>query len=97
MTLSLMGLVLLMSAAAVALVGAISFVGLFVPHAIHFISSKDYRYRLPMTALAGGTVMIWFDLLSRSLRPPSETPLGTIVSLVGIPAFLWLLRKEKHL
>lgn len=90
-------LALILSASSVALVGSLSFVGLIIPHFIKQFVPQNYKKILPLTVLTGATFLVWADLLSRLIAAPYETPLTAIVSLVGLPCFLWLLRKEKHL
>ncbi|MGQ7365043.1 FecCD family ABC transporter permease [Streptococcus suis] len=97
MTLILLGIVLLLSAAAVALVGSLSFVGLIIPHFIRMFTGKNYKMLLPLTAFAGASFLIWVDLVCRSINPPAETPISAVISIIGLPCFLWLIRKEKHL
>lgn len=97
MTLVLLGIVLLLSAAAVALVGSLSFVGLIIPHFIRMFTGKNYKMLLPLTAFAGASFLIWVDLVCRSINPPAETPISAVISIIGLPCFLWLIRKEKHL
>ncbi|WDN57972.1 FecCD family ABC transporter permease [Streptococcus parasuis] len=97
MTLVLLGIVLLLSAAAVALVGSLSFVGLIIPHFIRMFTGKNYKLLLPLTAFAGAGFLIWVDLVCRSINPPAETPISAVISIIGLPCFLWLIRKEKHL
>ena len=96
-TISLLGIVVALSAAAVALVGSLAFVGLIIPHCIKICVGKDYRVILPLTAFAGSTFMLWVDLISRTINPPAETPLSAIISIVGLPCFLWLMRKGENL
>ncbi|HFU3713876.1 TPA: FecCD family ABC transporter permease [Streptococcus suis] len=97
MTMVLLGIVLLLSAAAVALVGSLSFVGLIIPHFIRMFTGKNYKLLLPLTAFAGAGFLIWVDLVCRSINPPAETPISAVISIIGLPCFLWLIRKEKHL
>lgn len=97
MTLVLLGIVLLLSAASVALVGSLSFVGLIIPHFIRMFTGKNYKLLLPLTAFAGASFLIWVDLVCRSINPPAETPISAVISIIGLPCFLWLIRKEKHL
>lgn len=96
-SLSLFGVILLLSAAAVALVGSLAFVGLIIPHLLRMLLPRDYRLLLPLTALAGAGFMVWVDLICRTLNPPYETPLNALISIIGFPWFLWLIRKGKHL
>lgn len=93
----LLSIVLILSAAAVALVGSLAFVGLIIPHFIKIFVARDYRIILPLTAFAGSTFMLWVDLLCRTINPPAETPLSAIISIVGLPCFLWLVRKGENL
>lgn len=97
MTMVLLGIVLLLSAAAVSLVGSLSFVGLIIPHFIRMFTGKNYKMLLPLTAFAGASFLIWVDLVCRSINPPAETPISAVISIIGLPCFLWLIRKEKHL
>ena len=92
MTMVLLGIVLLLSAAAVALVGSLSFVGLIIPHFIRMFTGKNYRILLPLTAFAGASFLIWVDLICRSINPPVETPMSAVISIIGLPRFLWLIR-----
>ncbi len=87
--------VLLLSAGAVSLVGAIAFVGLIIPHAVAWLIKKDYRQLLPLTALAGAVFLIWVDLVCRIIQAPKETPISAVISLIGLPCFLWLVRRER--
>ena len=87
--------VLLLSAAAVSLVGAIAFVGLIIPHVVAWLIKKDYRQLLPLTALAGAVFLIWVDLVCRIIQAPKETPISAVISLLGLPCFLWLVRRGR--
>lgn len=97
MTACFLGIVLSLSAGAVALVGSIAFIGLIIPHFIRQLVATDYRLILPLTAFAGATFLIWVDLISRIINAPYETPIGAVISIIGLPCFLWLIRKGKQL
>ncbi|HEM3635537.1 TPA: iron ABC transporter permease [Streptococcus suis] len=97
MTFILLGIVLLLSASAVALVGSLSFIGLIIPHFIRMFTGKNYRLLLPLTAFAGASFLVWVDLICRSINPPVETPISAVISIIGLPCFLWLIRKGKYL
>lgn len=97
MTVLLLGVVLLLSASAVAIVGSISFIGLIIPHTIKLLIKGKYRLSLPMTAFMGATFMLWVDIVCRTINPPYETPLNAIISLVGLPCFLILMKRGQQL
>ena len=77
---------------AVAIGGAIGFVGLVVPHVMRMIVGPDHKHLLPLTALAGACLLLLADLLARSLVAPSELPVGVITAFIGAPLFIALLR-----
>lgn len=85
--------VLLLAGTAVALVGAISFVGLIVPHFLRRLVGDNYRKLVPLSIVGGALLVIWADFLARIINPPFETPFGILIAVIGIPFFLLLSRK----
>ena len=81
--------------AAVAVSGIIGFVGLLVPHLVRLLWRSDFRYLLPLSALAGAALLVLADLVSRVVVAPSELPVGAFTALLGVPFFLSLLRKAR--
>lgn len=81
----------LLAAAAVAVSGAIGFVGLVVPHAVRLLWGSDHRRLLPASALAGATFLVLADTAARNVIPPAELPVGVVTALVGVPWFLAIL------
>ena len=84
----------LATGAAVSVSGIIGFVGLLVPHGVRMIWRHDYRVLLPLSALAGGTLLVLADAFSRSIMAPGELPIGALTALLGVPFFLVLLRRS---
>lgn len=82
----------LLAGAAVATAGLISFVGLIVPHIARLLVGSDHKYLLPASALLGCTLVTVCDTVGRLILPPGEIPVGIILSLIGAPFFLWLIR-----
>ncbi|RTR25415.1 FecCD family ABC transporter permease [Deinococcus radiophilus] len=82
----------LATAAAVAYTGVIGFVGLIVPHTVRLIWGPSHRVLLPVSALAGGLLLVLADLLART-TPLSQV--GIVTTLLGGPFFLYLLRRVK--
>lgn len=85
----------LATASAVAMAGAIGFVGLVVPHALRLLFGNDQRLLLPASVLAGGAALALADLLARSIAAPVQLPVGVITALVGVPVFLALLARSR--
>lgn len=83
----------IMVATATAFTGVIAFVGLVVPHVMRLWTGGDVR-RLVITSALGGAILLGLaDLTSRVLMAPAELPIGIVTSVVGVPVFLWLLRR----
>ncbi|HEY7269425.1 MAG TPA: iron ABC transporter permease [Dehalococcoidia bacterium] len=85
----------LAAAAAVAVAGIIGFVGLVAPHAVRLVVGPDYRRLLPLVAVVGAAFLIVADLCARTVLSPGELPVGVVTSIVGVPFFLWLLRRQR--
>jgi iron complex transport system permease protein len=82
----------LLAAATVSAAGLVGFVGLVVPHLARAAGARTHRGVLAAAALAGATLVVAADLAARTVRSPSELPLGAVTALVGVPFFLWRLR-----
>lgn len=82
--------VLILTGSSVAIVGPIGFVGLVVPHAVKFMIGVDYRKVIPFSIFAGAFLVVVADIVSRSINPPFETPIGAITALIGVPFFIYL-------
>lgn len=81
----------ILTAAAVAVAGAIGFVGLIVPHLVRRLGASDHRLLLPVAALAGGSLLLLADSAARTLIRPMQLPVGVLTALIGVPLFLYLL------
>ena len=94
MRLFLVVVMALMVGPLVGFTGAISFVGLLVPQLLRRWRGSDHQALLPLTAVVGAIAVLGADLLSRVLVAPAELPIGVVISLIGAPLFLWLLRRS---
>ncbi|OAT47203.1 permease component of an ABC superfamily vitamin B12 transporter [Proteus hauseri ATCC 700826] len=79
----------------VALAGAISFVGLIVPHLLRLCGITHYKTLLPACAITGGGLLVLADLLSRLILNGAEVPIGVVTATIGAPLFIWLLATRK--
>jgi iron complex transport system permease protein len=84
----------LAAAASVAMAGVIGFVGLVVPHVVRILWGADHRFLLPASVLLGATFLVLADTLARTVAAPTELPIGVVTAFVGVPFFLWLLRRR---
>ncbi|MEF2967074.1 iron ABC transporter permease [Paenibacillus sp. M1] len=87
--------VLILAGSAVSLVGAVGFVGLLIPHVARFLVGVDYRWVVPSSAVLGSLLMVFADILARTVNPPQEVPIGALIAVIGVPFFLYLALKQK--
>ena len=81
-------------ATVVSFTGLIGFVGLIIPHIARLLVGPDHRIMLPIAAFLGAVFLILCDILARILLAPTEIPIGAITAIVGVPLFIYLLRRK---
>jgi iron complex transport system permease protein len=82
------------SGIAVALAGAVGFVGFVAPHMARLMLGSDQRRVLPAATLLGAILVLLVDTAGRSLAAPLQLPVGALTALVGVPVFLWQLQRS---
>ncbi|CAI3792324.1 FecCD family ABC transporter permease [Pseudarthrobacter sp. MM222] len=87
--------VALIVAGAVAVSGAVSWVGLVVPHLARMWVGPDHRVLLPVSFLLGGAYIVLVDTVARTATA-GEIPLGVLTALIGAPVFFLLLRRNRE-
>ncbi len=75
--------------------GMIGFVGLLTPHLVRRLSSSTHRFVFPLSAILGGGILVFSDLLARVIAKPYELPVGVVTSLIGAPLFLFFMLKAR--
>jgi iron complex transport system permease protein len=85
----------LMTASVVAISGVIGWVGLMVPHMARLLVGPRFDRLLPAAVLIGAAFMIGVDTLARSAAR-IEIPLGVLTAVIGGPAFVWLLARNRR-
>jgi iron complex transport system permease protein len=91
----LLGGTALLTGAMVSVSGSIGFVGLVLPNALRLVVGSRHRLLLPASAVVGAVFMIWVDTGARTLFEPRELPVGIITVLVGAPAFVAVLIRNR--
>ncbi len=89
-------LVALLTGAAVAFCGIIAFVGLVVPHVIRMAIGPAHRPLVIGSAIGGGVLLVYADLLARNVVLGADLPIGLLTSLVGGPFFFFLLFRQRR-
>lgn len=90
-----MVVIALLTAVAVAFTGIIAFVGLVIPHMVRMALGPGHRLLVLGSALAGAVLLVWCDVLARTLVDGADLPIGLMTSLVGGPFFLHLVRQAR--
>ncbi|MGK0554683.1 FecCD family ABC transporter permease [Macrococcus capreoli] len=83
----------MLCASAVSICGSIAFVGLIAPHIARQLVGPRHQAFIPITLLLGAILLSFADTLGRLLIEPAGMPAGIIVSIIGAPYFLYLMRK----
>ena len=82
------------TAVCVAFCGIIGFVGLIIPHACRMALGSDYRLVMPASLVLGAMLMLFADLLARTVLSPQELPVGAITAIIGTPIFAYMLMRR---
>ena len=84
----------LLAAASAALAGLLGFLGLVIPHMVRLASGTSaHTFVVPVSALSGAALLVAGDTLARTVAAPLELPVGPLMVVIGVPLFLWLLRR----
>lgn len=84
--------VALLCAAATAIAGPLSFVGLAVPYVARKLVGEDLRWTAALAVPLGAAWLLLADVLARIVVAPEEVPVGVIAALAGAPFFVVLVR-----
>ena len=86
----------LLAGISTAIIGPISFLGLIVPHIARLLVGSDHKWLIPYSAVLGAFTLLLADTVGRTIAAPYEISASIIMSVVGGPFFILLLRRAKH-
>ncbi|HBO57998.1 MAG TPA: iron ABC transporter permease [Opitutae bacterium] len=86
----------LLAGSAASVAGLVGFVGLVVPHLMRLLLGSN-KGLIPLSAIAGGSMLLWSDLIARLTLAPAEIPVGVVTGLIGGPYFIYLMYKVRWL
>ncbi len=87
----------MLTAAAVCVSGIIGFVGLVVPHLVRMLMGPESRPMLLFSALGGGVLLLWSDVMARTiLHHGAELPVGVVTALFGAPFFCLIMARGRR-
>jgi len=85
----------LSTGAAVAIAGAIGFVGIVAPHLVRPFVRYDASRLLVPSALLGALLLVLADIGVRVIPTDFELKLGVVASLIGAPIFIWIASRRR--
>ncbi len=85
-----------LAGAAVAIGGAITFIGLMAPHIARKLVGSSFGGLLPVSALLGALILLISDLIARTIFAPLDIPAGVFTAAIGVPFFLYLLYRNRN-
>lgn len=86
----------LLAGISTAIIGPISFLGLIVPHIARLLVGSNHRVLVPFSILLGAFTLLLADTVGRTIAAPYEISASVIMSVVGGPFFILLLRRSKQ-
>lgn len=85
----------LLASVSTAIIGPISFLGLLVPHIARILVGTSHRVLVPYAIVLGAFTLLLADTIGRTVAAPYEISAAVIMSIVGGPLFIVLLRRAK--
>ncbi|MHA6482604.1 FecCD family ABC transporter permease [Paenibacillus sp. strain BS8-2] len=82
--------------ASVAVSGSIGFVGLIAPHMARRLVGHTHRAIMPISGLIGMAMVVVGDLIGKTVFAPAELAVGIVISIIGVPYFVYLLIRAKR-
>lgn len=86
----------LLASISTAVVGAISFLGLIVPHIARLLVGSNHKVLVPYSILLGTFTLLLADTIGRTVASPYEISAAVVMSVIGGPFFIFLLRRSKQ-
>ncbi|MEC0328632.1 iron ABC transporter permease [Paenibacillus sp. FSL R5-0527] len=85
-----------LAGSAVAIGGAIAFIGLMAPHMARKLAGPSFSGVLPISALLGALILLIADLIARTAFLPRDVPAGVLTAAIGAPFFMILLYRNRN-
>ena len=84
----------ILAGVATSVAGSISFLGLVAPHIARKLVGPKHKNLIPISALMGTLIILIADTISRNLLAPIEIPVGIVISIIGVPYFIYLMLND---
>lgn len=86
----------LLASISTAVIGPISFLGLIVPHIARILVGSNHKILVPYSVLLGAFMLLLADTIGRTIASPYEISASVVMSVIGGPFFIVLLRRSKN-
>lgn len=86
----------LLASISTAVIGPISFLGLIVPHIARLLVGSNHRVLVPYSMVLGAFTLLLADTVGRTIAAPYEISAAVVMSVIGGPFFILLLRRSKQ-
>lgn len=83
----------ILAGVATSVAGSIAFLGLISPHIARKLIGPSHKSLIPISVLVGVFILLISDTIARNLFAPLEMPVGLVVSVIGVPYFIYLMIK----
>ncbi len=83
----------ILAGVATSVAGSIAFLGLISPHIARKLIGPSHKSLIPISVLLGAFILLISDTIARNLFAPLEMPVGLVVSVIGVPYFIYLMIK----
>ncbi|MFJ7664442.1 FecCD family ABC transporter permease [Lysinibacillus sp. NPDC097162] len=81
--------------ACVSVAGNVGFIGLIAPHMARRLVGIHYQYVIPVCGAIGMLMVLVGDFIGKTIFAPAELPVGIVISIIGVPYFVYLLFKKR--
>lgn len=81
--------------ACISVSGSIGFVGLIAPHMAKRLVGYHHKYIIPLCGAIGMAMVVIADLIGKTVFAPAQLPVGIVISIIGVPYFVYLLFKAR--
>ena len=81
--------------ACVSVAGSIGFVGLIAHHIARRLVGIHYKFVVPACGAIGMAMVVICDFIGKTIFAPAELPVGIVISIIGVPYFVYLLYRAR--
>ncbi|WP_053597264.1 MULTISPECIES: iron ABC transporter permease [Lysinibacillus] len=81
--------------ACVSVAGSVGFIGLIAPHMARRLVGIHYKYVIPVCGAIGMLMVLVGDFIGKTIFASAELPVGIVISVIGVPYFVYLLFKKR--